>query len=174
MRLHIILLFVLRMEFHRLLILLRQTWNCLNFFFQFLFIYLFFNQPKTYFFFSFPETNNCPLFSKSQRDVTQFLSLPLLKFLQVLRCHTISFVFQVKEPTIWVSHTPPFWITKSKLKPQSKNADFSNAGIFRISTSGQTIVLTACFEEDVTYLFCSLRIFEPEPVHFSFSTQSAV
>ena len=44
----------------------------------------------------------------------------------------------------------------------------------RISSSGQTMILNACFDEDVTYLFCTLRIIETKPVHFSWSTVSAV
>ena len=35
------------------------------------------------------------------------------------------------------------------------------------------MVLSACFDED-TYLICSLRIYAPEPIHFTFSSVAPV
>ena len=46
--------------------------------------------------------------------------------------------------------------------------------MLRIASNGQTMVLSTCFEEEVTYMICTLRIIEPEPVHFSFSSVAQV
>ena len=36
------------------------------------------------------------------------------------------------------------------------------------------MVLAACFEEEVTYMFCSIRFFRPNLLHFQFSTVASV
>ena len=51
----------------------------------------------------------------------------------------------------------------------------SNAAAFRNSEEGETMIISACFEEEVTYMFCSIRMYRGlKPVYFSFSTTTPV
>ena len=53
--------------------------------------------------------------------------------------------------------------------------DIRNSGYYRSVASGQTWVLTQCFEEEITYMFCAIRFRTEEyPVNFVYATNSPV
>ena len=52
--------------------------------------------------------------------------------------------------------------------------DVSNVALWRTVRQGENVVFTACFDDDVSYVFCSVRHFDPTPVRFTFSTVAPV
>ena len=53
------------------------------------------------------------------------------------------------------------------------SATTDNVGLFQTGINGQTLSITACFDEPA-YLRCTLRLITTQPVHFSFSTSAPV
>ena len=105
-------------------------------------------------------------------------------------CHTISFFTGAEVPTSLLASNNLFCLPSQtyvqrgilsnfcfffafSTNPPSP-PDVSNAGLFRNSAEGETMVLAACFDEPVTYLICSIRIYRDEPIHFSYSTIAPV
>ena len=69
---------------------------------------------------------------------------------------------------------PPKTILEYQNQQINYSSEIRNTGLFRIINSGQTIVITSCFEEDVSYLFCSVRFRTESPFYFSYSTEAQV
>ena len=86
----------------------------------------------------------------------------------------IYFVFQVKQNLQEVFFSFNLSLSLFCLFNFSTCAELSNTALFRNSADGESMVLSACFEEEVTYMFCSIRFFRFESIHFSFSTVAPV
>ena len=117
--------------------------------------------------------NKYHLFSLSPRVVIQSLFLPPLRCLQVLLGLIGCFVCLLKLINHLVCCCCYCWFY-CLFRKLTLLKETSNAAIFSVASNGQTKTISACFEEEITYMFCSLRILRDTPIHFSFSTVAPV
>ena len=124
------------------------------------------------------------IFSPSNQRVGMVLPVPE-------GCHTLSFAISAEIPTTLnvgqhlfclpsqTNAANGFFFLFYPLFPYlplhlSFYSELRNTNLFRNSADGETMVLSACFEEEINYVFCSIRFFRDQNIHFSFSTVAPV